>query len=295
MIKKTTTIPHRRHIRTTLAQWAICGLLLPLCFLFPRTARAAETIAWVCTPGNGGEIALQEKILHSLTFTPQDATVIDNWTTWRIMLGEGMAYDPASIAISHREEPPALEEPPAVTPTPDPNPTPTPKPTRTPKPTKTPKPTRTPEVVPAVVPAAEYQVIPGNHGFVLLVAALQAGDTLTFTAWAETETAVATVETQLQFAQANKVQGDIDIGDVPIETDGTRLLAVGSVGHALVIPPSPTPAPTPVPTEPPAQPRGSLSRNGQTAIVAIAALLLCITLTFIVRRLRRNRSGHNTK
>jgi hypothetical protein len=137
-------------------KWWISALLaIAALLLMPRMGHALETASFSCSPAAGETVLPGDTVDYTLTIGQDGAT--DQWTALRIRLGEGMLIDQDSVTVLPFLQPEASSAPQADT-------------------TPAPSPAQTEE------PQAEYEIVPGNDGFVVLCSSLQAGDEICFSA-----------------------------------------------------------------------------------------------------------------
>lgn len=99
---------HRYKENRQKAGKVFCWLLACLLLLLPlRVARAAEyAFSWESDPAPGTEIALEEKVTHTLVIEQE----IEGWSTLRVSLGEGVQYDQQSVYLVDASGTPKAEE-----------------------------------------------------------------------------------------------------------------------------------------------------------------------------------------
>ncbi len=119
---------------------------------------ALETASFSCSPAAGETVLPGDTVDYTLTIGRDGAT--DQWTALRIRLGEGMLIDQDSVTVTPSAQSEAPLQPRADT-------------------TPAPSPAQTQE------PQAEYEIVPGNDGFVVLFSSLRAGDEICFSARAD--------------------------------------------------------------------------------------------------------------
>lgn len=140
----------------------ICALLAIAALLFiPRMGRALEAASFSCSPAAGETVLPGDIVDYTLTIGQSGAA--DQWTALRIRLGEGMLIDKDSATVLPFAQPEASVRPEASV---------------------QPEAKTTPDLSAAQTEEspAEYEIVPGNDGFVVLFSSLRAGDEVSFCA-----------------------------------------------------------------------------------------------------------------
>lgn len=152
----------RKH--TGLFVLAACAL----CLLLPNVTLAEENyIDWESDPKESAAVMAGDTIRYTATL--KESAQAGDWTALRIRLGDGLLLQPDSIAVTLAQQPTASFAP-----------------EETPKGTTAPDETAAPDE--AADDAAtgrenvEWEIVPGNDGFVLLLSNIHAGDTVSFSA-----------------------------------------------------------------------------------------------------------------
>ncbi|HWR24382.1 MAG TPA: hypothetical protein VN366_12970, partial [Feifaniaceae bacterium] len=167
--------------------------LFALCLLPPLIASAQQYVAWESDPEQNAQVKPGDRIRYA--FTAEEAAAAKDWTALRVQLGDGLLMREDSVAFEPADQPaaspgPGPEHPPG---TGDPG-----------------------------IQDVQWEIVPGNDGFVLLLSALNAGDRVSFAAVVQAEGEVAAA----------------------VRTDAFS----SEISHTLVIPPTPAPEPTPAAT-----------------------------------------------
>ncbi len=162
--------------------------VLTLCMMLPLAALAqTQYVTWESDPKENSNVETGDTIRYTITL--EEAAKKEDWTALRVQLGTGLTLQPDSIALSFAQLPAASESPNST------------------KPSETPQPE---------AKDVQWEIVPGNDGFVLLVSALSSGDTVSFSAIVQEK-------------------GNIN---VTVRTDSFS----SEISHKLVM--QPTPAPT---------------------------------------------------
>ena len=200
--------------RRVSALLAIAALLL-----MPGMGRALDGAAsFSCSPAAGENVLPGDTVDYTLTIGQDGAT--DQWTALRIRLGEGMLIDTQSVTVLPCVQTEASLQPQADT-------TPVPSPAQT----------------AGEEPQTEYEVIPGNDGFVVLFSSLRAGDEICFSArvdgaqadvsaYAQTEVFAVSVSHRLgALPQASAQPAE---NAAPVQADG-QADGAGAIRWALAV------------------------------------------------------------
>lgn len=146
--------------KTSLVALAVCVLYL----LLPNAALAQDNYAdWESEPKESAAVTAGDTICYTLTLKEDAQT--GEWTALRIRLGDGLLLQPESIAVTLAQQPtPAASSAPEETPE------------------GTPAPDETADDAVTGQENVEWELVPGNDGFVLLLSHIRAGDTVSFSA-----------------------------------------------------------------------------------------------------------------
>ena len=149
------------------------ALLMAAVLIFlPLAAHAEDAAAFQCEPGAGETVLLGDTIGYTLSIN-QDGTSKE-WSALRVKLGEGMTLLTDSVLVKTA----ATENPlPAATSSSEP------------------EKTAAGNVAEAAV-QPEYEVVPGNDGFVVLFSSVRAGDVISFSAKVDSAQADVSVSAQ---------------------------------------------------------------------------------------------------
>ncbi len=193
--------------------------IVALCLLPPLIA-LAQYVAWESEPKQKSDVKPGDTIHYA--FTVEEAAIAEEWTALRVQLGNGLLLQKDSVVLKLAEQSTA-----SISPEPE-------------KPSET--------AMPATQ-GVQWEIVPGNDGFVVLLSALNAGDTVSFTAAVQAE---------------GDVKAIVRTGEFSSE-----------ISHTLVIPPTPTPAPASTPAASPASILGQETRPGALQIV-LAVLVTAV-------------------
>lgn len=145
----------------------ICALLAIAALLcIPGGGLGIEAASFSCSPTAGETVLPGDIVDYTLTIGQSGAA--DQWTALRVRLSSGMLIDQESITILSLSKPEESAQPE----------------TSMPPPTK-----ETPDLSAAPADEDEYEIIPGNDGFVVLFSSLSAGDEISFCAKVDSEQA----------------------------------------------------------------------------------------------------------
>ena len=196
--------------------------IVALCLLLPLIALAEQYVVWESEPEQKSDVKPGDTIRYA--FTVEEAAKTEDWTALRVQLGEGLSLQKESVVLELAEQPIA-----SISPEPE-------------KPAKTAEPE---------TQGVQWEIVPGNDGFVVLLSALSAGDRVSFDATAQAE-------------------GE---AKVTVRTDAFS----SEISHTLVIPPTPTPAPVSVATP------SSVAeqKTGPGALQIVLAVLVTGALGFL--------------
>ena len=136
-------------------------LMIAALLCIPGIGLGTEAASFSCSPAAGETVLPGDIVDYTLTIGQSVAT--DQWTALRIRLGEGMLIDQESITVLSLSKPEASAQP---------------------ETSIQPQTKATPALsaAPADESPAEYEIIPGNDGFVVLFSSLRAGDEVSFCA-----------------------------------------------------------------------------------------------------------------
>ncbi len=203
--------------------------IFALC-LKPPLFASAQFVAWESEPEQDTSVEAGDTIRYA--FTLEESAKAEDWTALRVQLGNGLLLQPESISITLAQQlsPVASAE------------------MGEPQGTSGPEAT---DGLPQQTDDVQWEIIPGNDGFVILLSNIQAGDKVSFQ---------ATVQTQ---------------GDVSATARTGTLTS--AISHTLVVPSAPSTAvvaatPAPAAVEP--------DRAPDTLRVLLAVVIL-VTLGLI--------------
>lgn len=136
---------------------AICAL----CLMLPHAALAEEPyVTWESEPKEGSGVEAGDTIRYA--FTLEKGAQADDWTALRVQLGNGVLLQPETISITFAQQP---------------------SPAASASPEETPQASAEPEAIKnGMADEVQWEVIPGNDGFVILFSGIHAGDSVSFLA-----------------------------------------------------------------------------------------------------------------
>ncbi len=225
--------------RRNLALAAVCAL----CLMLPAVALAEETyITWESEPEESGSVEAGDTIRYA--FTLEEAAQTEAWTALRVQLGNGLLLQPESISVVLAQQP---------------------SPAESAEREETPQDPSGPEATANSMPDdVQWEIIPGNDGFVVLLSSIHAGDAVSF---------LANVQAQGEVSAA-------------VRTDAFT----AAITHTLVVPPTPLPAAaTPAPVVAQQTAPGAIHILLAVAIIAVLALIGTVAYRRLIRP--RVRSG----